>query len=340
MENKINNQKHKMKSIMRKSLAVTFGVLIILGIIMYVFGSDNSGQMPNIDLSEYYNFSGSILSTEEIYKGINLVSEEIKNEDGKSSIYALTLKNNKLISKVILNTSLDLNDIKNYNIDIYDYKEDGIKDFTYVNQKTDNGYQYKFYSVDKEGKITCIEDIVFDLEDDRASVRIEKTENGYKVLELSFFYDGYIIPAKVGKHKLEEKITGNLETISKNSKIAIKGKYNAFPRKYEILTTYPERLINTNTYLENSLKNECIEVDLDGNGEKEYVVSSVIDNVSNIMLFDSSENYLVTLLTGDENKNISKNIELADIDKDGVMEIIVVLDGEIEVHKYNNGFYY
>ena len=52
------------------------------------------------------------------------------------------------------------------------------------------------------------------------------------------------------------------------------------------------------------------------------------------------ENYLVTIFTGDSNKSISKNIELADIDKDGVMEIILVLDGEIEVHKYNNGFYY
>lgn len=340
MENKINNPKHKMRSIMAKSLLVTFGVFMFLGSIVYIFGPDVDEKRTNINFSEYYNFSGNILSTEEIYKGINLVSEEIKDEEGRSSVYALTLKNNKLISKIILNTSVDLSNIKNYSIDVYDYRDDGIKNFTYVNQKTDNGYQYKLYSVDKTGQITCVEDVMVTLNDDRASVKIDKTEDGYKVRELNFYYDGYVIPAKVGKYKLEEKVETNLETISKNSKIAIKEKYNALPRKYQILNTYPERLINANTYLENSIKNECIEVDLDGNGEKEYIVSCVIDNISSIGLFDSLENYLVTLFTGEESKCVSKNIELADIDKDGVMEIILVLDGEIEVHKYNNGFYY
>lgn len=340
MENKIDNPKHKIRSIMLKSLLGTIGVLVFLGIIVYILGTEDNGKGTNINLSEYYNFSGNILSTQEIYKGINLISEEIKNENGKSSVYALTLKNNKLLSKVVLNTEVDLSNIKNYSIDIYDYKEDGIKDFTYVNQKTDDGYQYRLYSVDKLGQITCIEDVIATLDDDRASVKIDKTENGYKVRELSFYYDGYIIPAKVGKYKLEKKSDIVPETISKNSKIAIKEKYNAIPRKYEILTTYPERLINANTYLQNSNKNECIEVDLDGNGEKEYLVFCVINNVSSIGLFDSSENYLVTIFTGEQDRSISKNIELADIDKDGVMEIILVLDGEIEVHKYNNGFYY
>jgi len=340
MEKNIDNLKDKIRKIMLKALLITGGVFLVLGIIVYTFGIDNNGKGSNVDFSEYYNFSGNILSIEEIYKGINLVSEEIKDAYGKSSVYALTLKNNKLLSKVILNTSVDLSNIKNYSIDVYDYKDDGIKDFTYINQKTDNGYQYKLYSVDKTGQITCVEDVMVTLNDDRASVKIDKTEDGYKVRELSFYYDGYIIPAKVGKYKLEEKVETNLETISKNSKIAIKEKYNALPRKYEVLNTYPERLINANTYLGSSIKNECIHVDLDGDGEKEYIVYCVINNISNIGLFDSLENYLVTIFTGDSNKSISKNIELADIDKDGVMEIILVLDGEIEVHKYNNGFYY
>ena len=339
MENKINNPKHKIRSIMLKSLLITLCIFVILGSIVYIFGTDNGGN-GNINFSEYYNFSGNILSTQEIYKGINLISEEIKDENAKSSIYALTLKNNKLLSKVILNTSVNLSDINNYSIDIYDYNDDGIKDFTYVNQKTEAGYQYNFYSVDKTGKITCIEDISFTLDDDRASLKIYKTDSGYKVQELSFYYDGYIIPAKVGKYKLDKKTELKLEAISKNSKIAIKEKYNALPRKYKILDTYPERLVNSNTYLKDSTKNECIQVDLDGNGKSEYIVAYVINDVCSIGLFDSLENHLVTLFNGTNDKSISKNIELADLDKDGVMEIILVLDGEIEIHKYSNGFYY
>lgn len=334
---KKNKPNNKFGRIIFISFIITICVLFILGILIYIYGDTSTKRANTIDISQIYHISGNILNTQNISKDINLVIEETSND---KTINAVTLKNNKKISKVELCKDIDKSNIKDFKVIIDDYDNDGKKDFTYISSKNDDEYIYKLYSINKSGEISVNDGIEVRANSNKASIKLYKTKNGYEYKELSFYYNGYLFPAQVGTYKFNEKSSKTLTTISPESKIAITGEFDALPRKYVIQNSLPEHVTNINDYLIQADNKQFTEIDLDNDGRKEIIVSFSIENSDNIIMLDDSANYMVTLLSGKNGENIKKNIEFADIDDDGVMEIIVINSDGIEVHKYSGGFYF
>ena len=83
-----------------------------------------------------------------------------------------------------------------------------------------------------------------------------------------------------------------------------------------------------------------METDLDGNGLNEYIVLFFDGGVTHIILLDNSANTVASLLAFDGKYEIGDKVDVADIDDDGIMEIIQEKDNTVVVHKYNNGFFY
>lgn len=326
-----NNKKVKRKLMLVSAIMTVFAVLIIFIIISIMFWGkddlDNDYIVP-----DSYVFSGNILSTNLVYSNISLVVEERDNV-----IYGVTLKNNELISEKILTDKIDYSKINDFSVVFKDYNNDGEKDFSYLFDEATNGYIYKFYSIDINGKIVelDIENVVVDSK--KVSLKFGP---GYKYEAPFFYYDGYKIPAEIGVHKLSEKSEADKKTISKASNIAIEDNYNALPRKVSILKEIPEYVQNANNYLLDADKKQGLEVDLDDDKQEEYIISFVKDNKTYVSLFDSSANFIETLLTVNGEKDISEMMEVADVDNDGIMEIVVIKNDSLEVHKFYNGFYY
>lgn len=150
-------------------------------------------------------------------------------------------------------------------------------------------------------------------------------------------------------------------TVDGVKRIAISEKYNAIPRAFQTIEQLPKELIDMADYTDVDINS----IDLDGDGKTEYILCYKLDYAqgdigdgqpqasSGIMLFDS--NYkkiadLVSLEDGfgvgpktEENKVFLSidDVEYIDIDKDGIMEIIIdvpVYEGDkISIVKYNNG---
>ncbi len=134
-------------------------------------------------------------------------------------------------------------------------------------------------------------------------------------------------------------------------KIAISSNYNAVPRKFEKVLNIPEKL--NDLYQAHIDTFQLNKIDLDGDGEVEYVSSYTsytqtngddIDN-STITLLDSSLNVISDLVYLESDSSVrlslSESVEYIDIDNDGVMEILINIPGyewfTIDVFKYNNG---
>lgn len=334
---KKNKPNNKFGRIIFISFIITICVLFLFGGLIYIYGDNPTKRVDTIDISEIYHISGNILNTQNIFKDINLVIEEISYD---KTITAVTLKNNKKISRIELCKDIDISNIKDFKVIIDDYDNDGTKDFSYISSKNDDGYTYKLYSISKSGEISVNNDLEISANSNKASIKLYRSENGYKYKELSFYYNGYLFPAQVGVYKFNEKSNDTLITISPESKIAVTGEFDALPRKYVIENSIPEYVTNINDYLIEADNKQFTEIDLDNDGRKEIIVSFSLENSDNIVMLDDSANHMVTLLSGKNGENIKNNIEFADVDDDGVMEIIVVNKDRIELHKYSGGFYF
>jgi len=311
-------------------LTIIFIVIAVIGVVL--FGEDNSKN--NYITPNSYSFLGNVLTTVDVYKDISLAIEEKDN-----SIYAVTLRNHELVNNKVICSNIDYSDINDFSVVLGEYNLDNNKDFSYISGKNDTGYIYKFYTIDKVGNINelAIDNITLDTK--KASVRLIKNGDKYEYNAPIFYYDGYKVSAEVGAHKLDEKTTVK-KTISRTSKISIDGRYKAIPRKYKIVDEIPESLSNANSYLNEVSAQQCIEVDLEGDGLTEYIVKFVREGKTYINLFDNSYNFVINLVIRDGDKKLNEVIEIVDVDNDGVMEVIVIKDSSLEVHKYNRGFYY
>ena len=157
----------------------------------------------------------------------------------------------------------------------------------------------------------------------------------------------------------EETFEG-FSVVNNVKKIAMTQKYNAIPREYKEIKELPKQLED----MADCSSVDINEIDLDGDGKNEYIVCYTVNYQkgqigdgepqasSGIMLFDY--NYkkiadLVTLENGfwanikEEDRKIFlalDNVEYIDIDKDGIMEIIIEVptyDGtKISILKYSN----
>lgn len=316
------------------SVTMTIVFLLLVIIILGVIFSNNKPN--NYIVPNSYSFSGNILNVTQLNSDITLV---IEKKD--STICAITLRNNELISQKALSENLDDSEIKDFSVALDEYDNNKkSKEFVYVNLKDENEYIYNFYSVDNIGNITDMDIEPIKLDAKNASVKLEKVNDKYQYYKPIFYYDGYKVVAEVGEYELNEKWQQEKKTITKKSKISIDGRYNATPRKVQVLDEIPQYFLNVNDYLLEGENRECIEVDLDGDKQKEYIISFAKDNKTNVALFDSSANDISNLLRKEGIISLSESVEIADIDNDGVMEIVVINENIIEVHRYNNGFFY
>ena len=153
---------------------------------------------------------------------------------------------------------------------------------------------------------------------------------------------------------LSDKVYDGLVKINKVGKVAISENYNAIPRTVKVVNSVPTIVADNNPKLESYDLIKTIIVDLDGNGTDEYVLvlANTATGYSKITLFNSQGNKINDLAYIEKSKweSVSReeyhlsisNLEILDVDNDGVMEILVEIpsyEGEsrVSIVKYKNG---
>lgn len=138
-------------------------------------------------------------------------------------------------------------------------------------------------------------------------------------------------------------------------KVAISEKYQAIPREINVVNSVPTVVADNNPKLKDYDLSKTIIVDLDGNGTEEYILilANKSTGYSKIMLVDSKGNKVDDLAyiekskwdtaTNEEFYLSISNLEIIDIDNDGIMEILIELpksDGastKVSLLKYKSG---
>lgn len=154
--------------------------------------------------------------------------------------------------------------------------------------------------------------------------------------------------------KLTSPVFDNLVEIENVGKIAISEKYNAIPGEIKVINALPTVITDNNSKLSqdyNSIK--TVIADLDGNGIDEYVavLANKTTGYSKISLYDATGKLVSDLAYIEKSKwNQTTNAEyylsldnvnIVDVDNDGVMEILVEIpkyEGEpsVSLLKYKN----
>jgi hypothetical protein len=153
---------------------------------------------------------------------------------------------------------------------------------------------------------------------------------------------------------LSDQVYDGLLKINKVGKLAISENYEAIPRAIKIVNSVPTIVADNNDKLDTYDLIKTIIADLDGNGTEEYilVLANTSTGYSKISLVDSKGLKVADLAYIEKSKweSISReeyhlslsNLNVADVDNDGVMEILVEIphyEGEpsISLIKYKNG---
>lgn len=153
---------------------------------------------------------------------------------------------------------------------------------------------------------------------------------------------------------LSSQLYDGLVKIENVGKIAISESYNAIPREIKVVNAIPTIVSDNNPKIGEYDSTKAIITDLDGNGTEEYVLILADKNsgYSKITLVDSSGTKVADLAyieksqwesVATEEYHLSlSNVEIIDIDNDGIMEILIELpryegDPAISLLKYKNG---
>lgn len=173
-----------------------------------------------------------------------------------------------------------------------------------------------------------------------------------------------------------EEVYEGYSVVNNVNKFAISKKYNAIPRAYSILNELPRYLNDESKFPAQEKENgekisvnlediRVIQVDLDGDLRKEYIVfwkldikqgeyeDSKAEASSGFMLFDSGYSKISDLCSinkkfeNNEQKSQQQvffnldNIDFIDINNDGIMEIIIDIPAyegqKIGIYSYNGG---
>ena len=151
---------------------------------------------------------------------------------------------------------------------------------------------------------------------------------------------------------LSNEIYEGCLSIENVGKVAISEEYNAIPRNIKVINTVPSIVLERDIKLTEYDAVKTLIIDLDGNGENEYilVLANKKSGFSKIELVDSKGVKVEDLASIEKTKWNNKeyylsisNVEVLDIDNDGIMEILVEIpsyEGEpsISLLKYKNGF--
>jgi hypothetical protein len=154
---------------------------------------------------------------------------------------------------------------------------------------------------------------------------------------------------------LSSQVLDGLVKIDNVGKISISEKYEAIPREVQVVNSIPAVVSDNNSDFSNYDTKKTIIIDLDGNGTNEYIVilANKSTGESKIVLAESTGFVKATLATMDKSGWDStdtdgyylsySNIEVLDIDNDGIMEILFelptkdVVPSQISLLKYKNG---
>ncbi len=153
---------------------------------------------------------------------------------------------------------------------------------------------------------------------------------------------------------LSETSYDGLLKIEQVGKIAISEDYNAIPRNIKVVNTIPAIILENNDKFAEYDTVKSLIIDLDGNGTNEYilVLANKTTGFSKITLVDSKGEKIADLASIEKskwNKTTNTeyylsihNIEILDVDNDGIMEIMIEIPNStgnptISLLKYKNG---
>ena len=154
---------------------------------------------------------------------------------------------------------------------------------------------------------------------------------------------------------LSTQVLDGLVKIDNVGKIAISEKYDAIPREIQVVNSLPTVVADNNSEFKNYDSIKTIIVDLDGDTTNEYIVilANKTNGFSKIVLVESTGFIKSTLasmskdgwetVVADGYYLSYNNVEIIDIDNDGIIEILIemptkdVVPSEISVLKYKNG---
>ena len=168
-----------------------------------------------------------------------------------------------------------------------------------------------------------------------------------------YSYENYSFKdAKLGV--FSNQLYEGLVKIDNVGKIAISEDYNAIPRPIKVVNTVPTIVSENNPNTSNYDSIKTLIVDLDGNGIDEYILilANKTTGFSKITLIDAKGSKVSDLASIEKSKwkkdsnneyylSIN-NVEIIDVDNDGIMEIVVEIphatgDPTVSLLKYNNG---
>ncbi len=154
---------------------------------------------------------------------------------------------------------------------------------------------------------------------------------------------------------LSDQVLDGLVKVDNVGKVAISENYNAIPRDIQVVNSIPAVVLDNNSDFANYDNKKTIISDLDGNGTNEYIVilSNKETGESKIILVESTGFIKATLATMNKSgwESVStdgyylsyNNIEILDVDNDGIMEILFELPTtqsiptQVSLLKYKNG---
>ena len=154
---------------------------------------------------------------------------------------------------------------------------------------------------------------------------------------------------------LSTQVVDGLVKIDNVGKVAISEKYDAIPREIQVINSIPAVVLDNNSDMANYDTKKTIITDLDGNGTNEYILilAKKSSGESKIVLVESTGFVKATIakmnksgwdgVSSDGYYLSYSNIEVLDIDNDGIMEIIFEIPttnpvpSEISLLKYKNG---
>lgn len=154
---------------------------------------------------------------------------------------------------------------------------------------------------------------------------------------------------------LSNQVLDGLVKIDNVGKVAISEKYEAIPREVQVVNSIPAVVSANNSEFLNYDSVKTIIVDLEGDNTNEYIVilANKTTGYSKIVLVESTGFVKATLAIMEKSgwESISadgyylsyNNVEVIDIDNDGIMEVLIelptkdVVPSQVSVLKYKNG---
>lgn len=180
-----------------------------------------------------------------------------------------------------------------------------------------------------------------------------KSDQSDKFVITYYSYENYSFKeSKLGT--LSTPIGEGLVKIDGVGKIAISEDYDAVPRNIKVVNTIPTIVSTNNSKVSEYDTVKTIITDFDGNGSNEYILilANKTTGFSKITLFDSKGAKIADLASIEKSKwkqdtNTAyylslSNVEIIDVDNDGIMEIVVEIphatgNPTVSLLKYNNG---